>query len=86
MNAPLSPEVLAPPLSARRARWAAHFARLAISGIRGVKTFIGKARGWLPACDLDLELQLLARKLLDVEKTLIGIARRLEATAAAEQQ
>lgn len=72
------------PISERRSREAARRLRSSISELRGTKTLIAKARGWLPACDTELELQLEVRKLWDVEKRLLALARRLEAHSPIE--
>ncbi len=80
MNAPLPPGIIeAPATTERRNAGASRRVRQAIAELRATKTSIAKARSWLPRCDLELELVLEVRKLWDIEKRLIAIARRLEA-------
>lgn len=86
MNAPLPARALLAPdrdptsrVASRRCGAAARRIRLAIGRLRAAKNLLAKARGWLPANDDALLIQLEVHRLFDVEKKLIAIARKLEA-------
>jgi hypothetical protein len=51
--------------------------RRAVAGLRGAKHSIGKARTWLPACELDLDLTFEVKKIREVEIRLLALVAKL---------